>query len=166
MLKRDSKFRRLKYGGRSSTGSSASYWLGGDHLFVVEVSNYNERYRRFYFRDIQALIIQRNRQRMWSNIIAGFLAGLLVLATAALLMDGETDGAIFFGCFAVLSLAGIWINTVRGPTCAVYLRTAVQTQKLTGIVRWKKAGAFVEELSPFIQASQSSPSPAPEPTAP
>src|SRR6187402_736892 len=96
MLKTDSNYRRMKIGGRGWNGS-ASYWLGSDHLLVVEVVNYVERYRRFYFRDIQAMVVQQSRQQLWVNFALGMLTLLiLVIVGSAVPTSGNwSDGAAF-----------------------------------------------------------------------
>ncbi len=163
MLKRDPNFTRLKkLGGRGYLGR-VSYWLGVDHLLVVEVTNYNERYRRFYLRDLQAVIVQRNRNRMWGNIVAGVMAIVPALGTLALLSDGEYAGAALVG--GILALFGVFmlVNTLRGPMCSVHLRTAVQTQKLANINRWRRAEFLIETLTPLVQSLQASASEAPSP---
>jgi hypothetical protein len=49
------------------------------------------------------------------------------------------------------------LNYRRGVTCSVHLRTAVQTQKLMGLSRWRAAEKFIAELQPTIFAAQASP---------
>lgn len=163
MLKKDPNYRRLKLGGRGSFNSS-SYWLGPDHLFVVEVSNYTERYRRFYFRDLQAVIVQQTNTRLVWNIVLVALP-VFALAIFSLASGGNVSSSgmlVFFGI--VLGIFGLLllIHNRRGPTCSVHLRTAVQTQKLSNINRWRQADRLIAELTPLIQAAPT----APTPTAP
>jgi hypothetical protein len=41
-------------------------WLGADHLLQVEHTGYTEEYKRFYFRDIQGITVQKdNRFLYW-----------------------------------------------------------------------------------------------------
>ena len=160
MLKNDPDFTRLKkLGGRTSMGS-ASYWLGRDHLMVVEVSNYNERYRRFYFRDLQAVIVQRNNFRMWGNIILGVIMLVPLVITASLAFsisrwqEGEIAALIIVGVIWLMLGWVMLVNTLRGPTCSTHLRTAVQTQKLMGITRQRRAELLLETIEPLIQQAQ------------
>jgi len=155
MLKNDPDFTRLKkLGGRTSMGS-ASYWLGRDHLMVVEVSNYNERYRRFYFRDLQAVIVQRNNFRMWGNIVAAALGSVSFIPMVVAFGTPEAWPIIaFFTILLLSSMIGIFFNTLRGPTCSTHLRTAVQTQKLMGITRQRRAELLLETIEPLIQQAQ------------
>ncbi len=157
MLKKDPNFTRLKkLGGRGYLGR-VSYWLGVDHLLVVEVTNYNERYRRFYFRDLQAVIVQRNRNRMWGNIAIAVL-GCLFLSLLVLAGFGNSNALpliVIFSIVFLLAVIVLLINTVGGPMCSIHLRTAVQTQKLTGITRWRRAEFLIGTLTPLIQSAQS-----------
>jgi hypothetical protein len=155
-------FRPLKIGGRGAV-LRTSYWLGRDHLLAVEIGNYIERYRRFYFHDIQVVLMQRNRARNWWSL--GFAA--LALVPFSALLYGIADQArtgwqdsgglilVILSGSAVCALlvAGV-VNTLRGPTCSVYLRTAVQTRKLHGVTRWRKAERLVGELTPLLHAAQ------------
>ena len=51
-------YRRLPGRGRTPLGSH-SLWIGEDHLLLVELRGFTETYRRFYFRDVQAIILRR-----------------------------------------------------------------------------------------------------------
>ena len=169
VLRKDSNYKRLKLGGRSPL-STTSYWIWSNHLLVVEVTNYVERYRRFYFRDIQAILVQTSALRLGWNIGFGVVGGLILTGLLFSAFSGVRDDVsnvivtiafIFFLLFAVCLI----INTLRGPSCSVYVQTAVQNQKLPGVRRWRKADALVAALTPLINAAQSSPpaaaSPAP-----
>jgi hypothetical protein len=59
---------------------------------------------------------------------------------------------VFFLLFAVC----LMVNTLRGPTCSVQVRTAVQNQNLSGVSRWRKADALMAALAPLLNAAQSS----------
>src|SRR5262249_54585927 len=45
-----------------------SLWLGPDHLLAVDSKNYQEEYKRFYYRDIQAFIARRTKRVLAMNI--------------------------------------------------------------------------------------------------
>src|SRR3982751_5198076 len=46
-------------GTRRGLVRKAVLWEGADHIFSVTGTRFSEQYRRFYYRDIQALVIQR-----------------------------------------------------------------------------------------------------------
>ena len=101
------QYQRLPGGGMARKGSSfiaatrttCRLWLGDDHLLQVEsMGGYSETYKRFYFRDIQAIIVQRTRTWVVWNIVLGFFAGgllILLLATIPKTLPSRwTSGAI------------------------------------------------------------------------
>ena len=51
---------------RNGIGSSSRIYLGEDHLLSVESNLSTEKYYRFYFSDIQAIIVRRtDRAALW-----------------------------------------------------------------------------------------------------
>ena len=160
-LRNDPKFRRLKVGGYGPFGS-AEYWVGRDHLLIVSTSFYAESYRRFFFRDIQAIICQKTRMAMLFSVLSilclilSFVIGAAVKAQTS----DEIGLLVFCAICAVLSAAVLIVNAVRGDTCAVQLTTAVQNAALPCLTRWRKAQRLVEELKPLVLAAQSAPAPA------
>src|SRR5437660_10422801 len=54
-------------------------YQGADHLLQVASTGYSESYRRFYFRDIQAITIQKTQLGKILNGIFGFFTGLFGL---------------------------------------------------------------------------------------
>lgn len=166
MLKKDPNYRRLKLGGAGLLGVS-TLWLARDHLLVVEVSGYVEKYRRFYFRDIQAVIVQNTNVRLGWTIGLAVCLALSLLGLVSVKWDSSSPNPVLLGvCVAFMLGFGVplMINLLRGPTCTVLLRTAVQTQKIPGLSRRAKAGKLVETLAPAITAAQqASPAPAAAP---
>jgi hypothetical protein len=170
MLSKDPNFRRVKkLGGRGAFGRSY-YWLGKDHLLLVEISGYSEKYRRFYFRDIQAVVLEQNNRQLVINLIGVAIVGLLGIMVLAWL---EEDWAAAITPL-VLAIAGIVMlvrNNVLGRGATVSLRTAVQTVQLPGITRWKRGELLAGELTPLVLAAQpltavvSAEAPAPEPVS-
>lgn len=163
MLKKDSNYKKVRLGGRSWLNQS-TYWIGPNHLLVVEVSNYVERYRRFYFRDVQAILVQNSSVRLgWIIGLGtgafGILAILLYVGVETWRFGYQNGDYLAIGVWLGLLLvftSFLLANILRGPSCSVYLRTAVQNQKLSGISRWRKAEVLVAALTPLINAAQTS----------
>ena len=66
--------------------SRSSLWLGKDHLLCVDSSGYTETYKRFYFRDIQAVtLVATKRRDIWNGVlvvpIVICLAGLATICS-------------------------------------------------------------------------------------
>lgn len=163
MLSKNLSYRRLKkLGGRGSFGSSY-YWLGKDHLLLVEVSGYSEKYRRFFYRDIQAVVMEQTKRRLWFAIGLGLpaLACLVVLFIAFTDMAPRSEpieeyllvGGFWVGLM-LLFLVPMMFSFLRGPGAIVSIRTAVQIFKLPGITRWKRGELLVNELTPLVLAAQ------------
>src|SRR5580698_2302749 len=82
----------------------SALWLGGDHLLLVETSGFTENYKRFYFRDIQAITVQETRRGQVWNFIRG---GVLLLSTFTMFFSwpsgapGRWNGGEFAGEIAL-----------------------------------------------------------------
>ena len=133
-----------------STGNS-SLWLGPDHVLCIDSTGFTENYKRFYFRDIQGLIIRKtDRYKYWS-LALGFLGVFLMVMGAV-----TTDGV---GRIIVFSFAGFFclctvLNLALGPTTICYLQTAVQLEPLPSIHRLRKARKVLNRLRPMIAGAQ------------
>jgi hypothetical protein len=160
MLSRDPQFRRIKLKARG-LGGSATYWLGPDHLLIVAQDGYSERYRRIYFRDIQAVLIRRTSTWIW---ILVFLIGMLVVLGILPLTVGDTIGYWLGGINLGLWSAFLTVHLIAGPTCGCRLVTAVQNRDLPHLNRWKQAGRLLDALLPEVNRAQGRTSVAPTPT--
>lgn len=131
--------------------SRSRLWLGKDHLLLVTTDGYTETYKRFYFRDIQALFIRGTERQT----IIGAVTGLL---TALFVAIGIGASAIelrwTFGVLAATCAIPFLMNLVYGPTCACQLRTAVQTEDLPSLSRVRRARKVFARIRPLIAAAQ------------
>ena len=131
-------------------GGTSRVWLGADHVLLVLRRGYVEVYRRFFFNDIQALIAQPTHTGKIWNAIFGFLAALFILPALAL---EDVARMVMLGLGAPFIVA-LLFNLFRGPTCAFYVRTAVQTERLPALSRVRDADKFIARIEPLIQAAQ------------
>jgi hypothetical protein len=131
--------------------SQYSLWLGPDHLLLIESNGYTESYKRFYFRDIQAIIVSQTSARTIMNIVLGALAVALI---AIGLIEGETSVITAFIIIAFITCGiPIIINVLLGPACVCQIRTAVQTEDLP-IRRVGKAQKILRRIRPLIAEAQ------------
>jgi hypothetical protein len=112
----------------------------------------SERYRRFYLRDIEAIIIRRTPRRALFNIVWLFLA----LASAMPIIYDWQSAATLVTCGIV---AGFWLilalaNTLRGPTCDARIRTAVQIEPLPSLSRIAAVDKMLARVRPLIEQMQ------------
>ena len=135
-----------------------SLWLGKDHVLHVINRGYTEDYRRFYYRDIQAIMVRKTNSGLIIKIILGFLAGinLLFLAMGRFVWSWDRVALVplaVSSCFWVLFFL---IDLVAGPTCICHLRTAVQFEQLPSLFRVRKARKAIATLRGRIENVQGS----------
>ena len=74
-MAKTAKYRKIC--GRASFSAQRLY-LGSDHLLAVE-GNYRESYRRFFFRDIEAIVYRNTRRGLILNLFCGLVIVLCLL---------------------------------------------------------------------------------------
>jgi hypothetical protein len=137
------------------TASRVSLWLGNDHLLLVEGTGFTETYKRFYFRDIQAITVQETTRRtVWNSVLAVPLAICLIGLLVSSLPAANVPAMITWSIFAVILAVPFAVNNVRGTACVCQLRTAVQTEDLGSLSRVRKAQKVLEKIRPLIAAAQ------------
>ena len=148
MAYKDRKYKRLP--GRPFTPYEVrSLWLGSDHLLWVEAVFFKEHYKRFFYGDIQAIILQRTDTHMLWSFIWGALA--LICGLIAFLVPGTPYAS---AAFTTVFLLALTINLAWGPSCTVYLQTAVQIQKLTSLKRVRSAQKAMARIKAQVEAVQ------------
>lgn len=130
--------------------NATSMWEADDHLLLVMSHRVNESYKRFFYRDIQAIVICHTNLGLVLNIVFGLLTALFAVAAIA---AGSTAGVIFW-VIAGLLLIPLVLNLLRGPTCICTLRTAVQTQPLPSLNRVRVAHKVLTRIQQKIAAAQ------------
>ena|SRR5436190_2801872 len=161
MPRAEKVYRRLP--GRTSGFLSYSrLWLGPDHLLFARTAFFSEEYKRFYFRDIQAIVVRKTKRHIYWNWMIGVLFGLccVVLAvgffemSSRSIQSSDIFGLIVWGAPAVACLAFLYLNYVFGPGCICHVRTAVQNEELSPLKRFRAARKVIERLRPNIEKAQ------------
>jgi hypothetical protein len=135
-----------------SLKTSAKLFLGKDHLLSLQNTGYTESYKRFYFKDIQAIVAQKTGDGMlWSIVHAIFTAAWILLA---LIIDKPVYSFVFGWIPAGIFLISFLVNILSGPTCVSYIYTAVTKEKLRSLNRLRKAQKVMVQLRPFIDNAQ------------
>jgi hypothetical protein len=143
-------------------------WLGPDHVLHVKTTTMNESYRRFFFADIQAITVRRTNLGKYFNAGFGGVFLLFALIGAQVPAPGWIVLLSFGAPFLMLLLA----NTALGPTCATYVRTAVQNERVPALSRVRAANRFLERVRPLVAQAQgpatrpAAETPLPEPSPP
>lgn len=163
----DPRFSRVRAGGGGLLERNI-YWLGPDHLLLVRVGSFVERYQRCFYRDIRAVSIRETRAWEWGwGLGLTLLAVLTILALLAVetLSDpggvGGLASVVIYGSLALLVAIGLAVHGIRGKTCAVSIHTVVRSRDLPGVRRWWQAERLLDGLRPRIEAAQGTDGPAP-----
>ncbi len=138
-------------------------WLADDHLLEVESLLFHERYRRFFLKDIAAIVIRRTKVRLYWNLAHGILGLVGGAVCGALLYFGNQDTRMFMyifagmiAPFAFVFLLLFLINSLLGPTCRCHLQTTSSGwHPLAAPSRLRKARRVLAQLAPLIEAAQS-----------
>jgi hypothetical protein len=125
-------------------------WLGTDHVLSVASSVIGERYRRFYFADIQAIVWRPTATWIVRSIVWLLVAGLCALG----LRSDESTIRIVFGSAAGLFVIFFIIDLEWGKTCACFVKTAVQFERLHSLGRERTVRKVLGQLRPLIEQAQ------------
>ncbi len=136
------------------TTSRSSLWLGKDHLLCIDTNGYTEAYKRFFFRDIQAVLIRRTERWKIVALVMGVLASVFGAFMLMALNSREAALAWVMGSITAFWLVGILIDLLRGPSCTCHVRTAVQTEHLPSLDRVGRARKALARLRPLIAEAQ------------
>jgi hypothetical protein len=147
-------YTRISNGGLLMTlipGLRTKLYLGSDHLLLIEQLILVERYKRFYFRDIQ--LITAAQSARW--IVFGATWGILALLAALFFFIHHPVALVAGAIFTALFAFAFVHNIILGPTCIVRLTTAVQTQRIAPLERTRDFRKGMETLEPLIRTAQS-----------
>jgi len=159
------KYKRLSGRGNSFRMSGTAFgryslWLADDHILQVCSYGYSEEYRRFYFRDIQAIVLRQTAFWWVATIIGAVFTALGIWMWMQSDMVFKVWGAILTIPFAFVFL----LNLLFGPTCECRLLTAVQTEPLPSLSRMRSARKTIGAILPRIREAQGTFQPPPQPS--
>lgn len=148
MARKEKIYRRMP-GRPFSPFYTGSLWQGPDHLLWVESVFFKESYKRFYYNDIQSIVLQRTGTHLIWTFVWGALA--LLFGAIAFWVPGPPHVS---GTFMVIFLAALLMNIIMGPSCSVYLQTAVQRQKILSLKRVRTANKVMTRIKAFVEKQQ------------
>src|SRR5436309_15869094 len=117
---------------------------------LARSSIFSERYKRFNFREIQAVVTRRTKRRDILSVIFAFTA--IFFGVLSVFTDSGWQTFLFVMTGTVLF--ALLVNWLRGPTCVCHLRTAVQIEELSPLKRFRATRKVIERLKPDIEAAQ------------
>jgi hypothetical protein len=153
MSGRKKEFKRIATGsGRIRVSGRQALWLGRDHLLLVDSFILVEQYQRFFFSDVQAIVIQRTiAWPLWNLLFAGMAA---LFGAQIWLRRSDGVSMAVFGCCAGYFLLALALNLLMGPTCRCRIQTAGGEKLLSCVGRLRKARKLVRILRPLIEQVQ------------
>jgi hypothetical protein len=140
-------YRRLP-GAYRTPMSKWTLWMAADHLLLVRSSRVSEQYRRFYFRDIQAIVLCK-RDGVSDQPVIRYVA----VSIFAFLFLVSFRGA--FGGLSSLLLFGYLFWWLQRRDCVCHIQTATQTERIPPLSRLRVAARVLREIRSKIEAAQS-----------
>jgi hypothetical protein len=131
-------------------GMRAALYLGEDHLLLSTQMILVERYRRFFFRDIQTITAAKSSRWIWAACV-----WLVPFVFSSLWFLGQSWEYYLVGGLSLILFGSLFVaSLLAGPTVVVEIRTAVQRQRLRPIERARKYRRFCREVLPLIFQAQ------------
>jgi len=130
---------------------SASLWTGADHLLLVRSVRFQEQYKRFYFRDIQAIVITESPRFVFSTPM---LAVVMMLLTGVLIVRLSVPALTDWLWLPLGPLTAGWIYVSAAQSCTCRLYTAVSREDLPSLYRMWTARKALAELEQKIAEVQ------------
>ena len=130
-------------------------YQGPDHLLLVSSSGYYENYKRFFYRDIQSITLEKTATGTVLSAIWAFF--VFIFGTFAVFADG--GAAVGLGIVAAIFLVFLLGNLALGPTCKCHIKTAVQTEHLSNFRRLRSTRKVLGRVEELIRAAQGELSP-------
>jgi len=133
-----------------------SLWLGKDHLLHVINRGYTEEYKRFDYRDIQAVLLRATPAGTIISVVLGVIAGINValLALGRFVWSWDRIALIPLAISSAFWVFCFLIELAAGSTCSCHLRTAVQYEPLPSLFRIRKAHRAIDLLRARIENVQ------------
>ncbi len=126
-------FPYTKLAGARGALRKSSLWQGADHLLLIKGTRFSEEYRRFYYRDIQAITLRRTARSgslgVWLIPIFSLLLLALIAITRSLTPIGWTT-AVAVSFFLIYRA----IVSIRF-SCQCSIQTAVSREEIPAVLR-------------------------------
>ena len=135
----------------------SNLYLGPDHLLKVTRMFFVEEYKRFYYPDIQAVIVRKTPRYYWCAsglglpTMALLLLGLLAVSRGT--PAGNSVGMVLLISATFIGTA-LLIHLLLGPTCHVVLKTAVHSEQLPSLSRIRTARMVIARLVAEVENAQ------------
>lgn len=144
-------YRRLT-GKRRGVLTYSQLFLGPDHLLLVRSNRFEERYQRFYFKDIQALVITGVPSRTWMQVSFGVASAAMILL--ALTVIPNPAWRVLVGLFGVFPAIIALTDLARGERCGMIVKTPASNERLPAVSRMSTARTVMTVMKPLVEEAQ------------
>mgnify|MGYP001546421120 CR=1 FL=1 len=152
------EYKKFPFKKRKLVGASR-LWIGPDHLLLVDSTGISETYRRFFYKDIQAVNLVKknsNHYKMIALLLFTVLSGIAaVVSWKYYFPPGLVIFCIIGPVLAVYTVRQI----IKGPACDCWVYSSVQKEKLLPVGTMKAGKRFIDFLLPRVEQVQGSLSP-------
>jgi hypothetical protein len=129
-------------------------WLAESHVLYREISVFQEEVKRFYYRDIQAVVCTPTRTWHACSWLAGSLLVFLAICGGVSAYLGYMIPFAMAWMLATVALAILLGNLVLGPSCATTLYTAAAEAPLYSLGRKRSAEKAIARIAVMVQHAQ------------
>lgn len=127
-------------------------WTGADHLLSVHNTRFVDEYRRFEWREIQAIVI-RKQPRFRVPVYWALACGVAFVGVIAGKIR-HNDSVTVLSWAVLLLLALYWLSASLLLSCRCDIQTAIGDYELRGLYRYTAAQRAVETLEARIHDAQ------------
>jgi hypothetical protein len=125
--------------------------MGEDHLLSVKAWRFHERYRRFHYRDIQAIVVTK-APRFFVSVPLFCLIALFAMGIPFAYIAARPYA--FWVWPALLAMVALWVYVSAVDSCTCRLYTAVSREDLPSVYRTWTARKVLAQLEPRIAEVQ------------
>ncbi len=144
------RYRKLP-GSRRGLFRGGSLWLAPDHLLAVRSVRFREEYKRFYLKDVQAIVIADAPRFHVSTL--ELLSAVLWLSLWLGFRNSSPSAPIVLWT-AALGAAGTWLYVSVACSCRCCIYTAVSRDEMPSVYRSWTARRFVRAVEPVLSTAQ------------
>ena len=134
----------------------ASVWDAGEYLLSVSGTSFSERYRRFYYRDIKAIVVQRGPRlgSIGALVVLALMAMIIGISTAATPYPSPPLVHVFWLAPLLWLCILMYLNLAR--SCRIFVYTAVSSEEIPAIFRRSAAERVLPHIVDKIREAQGS----------
>jgi hypothetical protein len=151
-------YRKLP-GTRRGFFQKSSVWAGPDHLLLVRGSRFRDEYKRYYYRDVQAIAVARAPRFHVSTRLAAIACACWV--AVAVVQFGLAASRVISKPFAaeaggtsLIVLVLVWAYVSAKQSCRCRIYTAVSGDELPSVYRMWTARKFLAAVEPLVAQTQ------------